>query len=293
MSCGMNWNILKCLILSLSYRYCHKLSLVTGNTRFVQWILHTSDTRRHSDWYKLYRNYVNNPCCTLQTASWLPWKQASVCALCEKACSVVERGESKRSVYLNDFVCVIDKRATCVWSRIHMTHSMSHSIKLRRNIAETVNEVCYTTCCESSESRPPFVSLYLLVALDFLCLCSGSPHYTEYVWRSASEVFIAAVLFTVRRKGGGKKPHTNGSEFNLGFYESVTAADLKAPNPPRRKQTNASFWDSLGLNTSQWDTKAFLGINETQTIFMAGDTMIQVSLRRVFNSLLLRCVVRA
>lgn len=58
----------------------------------------------------------------------------------------------------------------CLWSRIHMTHSVSHSMKLRRNIAETVNEVCYTTCRESSNSRPHFVSLYLLVSPGFVPL---------------------------------------------------------------------------------------------------------------------------
>lgn len=76
----------------------------------------------------------------------------------------------------------------------------------------------------------------------------------------------------------------------MGFYESVTVEDLKAPNPPQRKQENASFYDSLGLNTSLWDTKAFLCINETHIIFMEGDTVIQVSLRRAINSLMLNKV---
>lgn len=48
--------------------------------------------------------------------------------------------------------------------------------------------------------------LFTFLCLLALCLFSGSPHYTEYVWHSASEVFIAAVLFTL---GGGRR-HTNG-----------------------------------------------------------------------------------
>lgn len=42
--------------------------------------------------------------------------------------------------------------------------------------------------------------LFTFSFLMTLCLCSGSPHYTEYVWHSVSEVFIAAVLFTERRE---------------------------------------------------------------------------------------------
>lgn len=181
------------------------------------------------------------------------------------------------------WVCVIDGRGVCLWSRIRMTHSVSHSMKLRRNIAETVSEVCYTTCCESSNSRPPFVSLYLLVSPDFLLL---------FCFPSLYRICLAVCIWSIYRCGpihcekkGGKK-HTNGLEFNLGFYESVTTADLKAPNLPWRKQENASFLNSLGLNTSQWDTKAFLCINETHIISMAVDTMIQISMRKALNSFL-------
>lgn len=69
-----------------------------------------------------------------------------------------------------DLVCVINERGVCLCSRIHMTHSVSHSMKSRRSIAVAVNDVCWTMCCESSTSRPSFVSLYHHVSTDFVPL---------------------------------------------------------------------------------------------------------------------------
>lgn len=42
--------------------------------------------------------------------------------------------------------------------------------------------------------------LFTTTSLLTLCLSSGSAYYTESVWHSVSEVFIAAVLFTARRE---------------------------------------------------------------------------------------------
>lgn len=182
----------------------------------------------------MIRSHVTNPCCMLQKASWLLWIQA--CVLWEKVCSVMYRVEGKK-------VCIsecdfVDDRGMCLWSRTHMTHSVSHSMKLRRNIAETVNDVCDTTCCESSNSRPPFVSLYLLVSPDFVPLFRFSSLYRIRLAFCVWSIYSCGPIHCEQRK---KKQHTNGSEFNLGFYESVTEADLKAPNSPWRKQENTSF----------------------------------------------------
>lgn len=96
--------------------------------------------------------------------------------------------------------------------------------------------------------------------------------YAQHLCPCATQVFIAAVIFTVREK------HTNGCKLNLSFYESVTGPDLE-PNGrlwrKPRKYLPLHHYDgnSEGINASQWGTENFPSIRVVHNTFKTEDAM--------------------
>lgn len=145
------------------------------------------------------RSYVTNPLLHA-TEGILAALDTSVCVLWEKDCSVVERAEGKRSAYLNLILFVYVMRGVCVceagfiWLIQWVTRWSWEGTLLRLSMRSA------TLPAVRAPIPDHILFLFTFLSLLALCLFSGSPHYTEYVWHSASEVFIAAVLFTL---GGG------------------------------------------------------------------------------------------